>query len=211
MCSSIPEPSPTSSLPKVFALTGGIGSGKSAVATLFEEWGASVVDADVLAREVVAPESEGLAEVVKLFGEEVLSPDGTLNRKSLGSTIFSDPQKRLALEGLLHPLIRARWMNRLSDLKRNSSTKIIVYVVPLFFESRASFPEITETVLVTAPEGIRLDRIMKRDGCSEEQARSRIQAQLSDNEKIARSTFVLSNDSTEAELATRARVVFDQL
>ena len=206
------EPSPaTGPLTQVVALTGGIGSGKSAVATLFESWGAAVVDADVLARDVVAPKRKGLAEVVRLFGSEVLSFDGSLNRKALGAIVFDDAQKRVALEGVLHPLIRTEWLNRLSELKRNTSIKIILYVVPLFFESGARYPEIGKVVLVTAPEVERIKRIMTRDGCSAEEAKSRIRAQLSDDDKISQSTFVISNDSTEIELAARAKAVFDKL
>jgi dephospho-CoA kinase len=206
------EPSSAAgTLTQVVALTGGIGSGKSAVAALFESWGASVVDADMLARDVVALQSKGLAEVVTLFGPEVLNLDGSLNRKALGAIVFDDSQKRVALEEILHPLIRTEWLNRLSELKRNTPIKIILYVVPLFFESGASYPEIGKVVLVTAPEVLRIKRIMSRDGCSAEEAQSRIRAQLSDDDKIPQSTFVISNDSTEIELAARARAVFDML
>jgi dephospho-CoA kinase len=195
----------------VIALTGGIGSGKSAVAKLFESWGAAVVDADLLAREVVEPGSQGLTEVQKAFpSEPLILADGSLNRPKLASIIFSDPTKKKQLESILHPRIRRLWLDRLAALK-SSSAPVIVYVVPLFFESSTSMPELEKIVLVSAPDQLRIDRIMARDGFTQDVAELRLKAQLPQAQKIARSDFVIENDGTLELLAQRAKVVFDQL
>ena len=177
---------------------------------LFSDWGAAIVDADDLAREVVAPGTTGLAEIVKSFGPEVLRPDGALDRKRLGTIVFSDPLQRRALEAVVHPLVRAAWLARLDALKTGTAS-LIVYVVPLLFESKFVFPEIEQIVLVTAPEAARIARITARDSISEDQARARIAAQLPDDEKRRGSHFVIENDGSLEHLEHRAKKVFDAL
>jgi dephospho-CoA kinase len=200
----------TTKTKKAIAITGGIGSGKSVVAKLFEKWGAQVVDADILAREVVEPGSAGLQRIVEHFSEEMILADGSLNRPKLASIIFSDPEKKRLLESLLHPLIRERWLLKLSELK-SSPAPIIAYIVPLFFESTVSMPEIEAVVLITAPEEIRVNRIMERDLFPRAIAEARIHAQLPDSKKIERSDFVITNDSTLESLENQSRSVFDRL
>jgi dephospho-CoA kinase len=197
--------------PPVVAITGGIGSGKSMVAGLFQSWGAAVVDADVLAREVVEPGSQGLKEVEKAFAPELLIlADGSLNRPKLASIIFADPSKKQLLESILHPLIRQRWLQRLNDLKK-SAAPVIAYVVPLFFESAAKMSEIEKVILISAPEEIRIARVMARDGFSRDAAELRLKAQLPESKKVNRSDYVIVNDGTPEELATRCREVFTSL
>jgi dephospho-CoA kinase len=198
--------------PLVVALTGGIGSGKSAVAQLFAGWGAAVVDADQLARRVVAPGSTGLKETVALFGNQVLNADGTLNRATVAALIFATPSKRHALEQILHPLIRQAWLDELHRLSTlQPAPVLIVYSLPLYFESGVPYPEIHRVVHVTAPEAQRIARVIARDGCSEEHVRQRMRAQLSDHEKNARSDFVLVNDSSTELLQERSRAIFEEL
>jgi dephospho-CoA kinase len=196
--------------PKVIAITGGIGSGKSAVAKLFERWGAQTVDADILAREVVEPGSEGFQRVVEKFGPDMVLADGSLNRPKLASIIFSDPEKKALLESLLHPLIRGRWLSQLERLK-NSDAPLIAYIVPLFFESTAQMPEIEKVVLISAPEETRIARIMNRDLFPRHIAEQRIRAQLPDSAKIDKSDYVIKNDSSLEQLEARAQEVFDEL
>ena len=196
--------------PKVIAITGGIGSGKSAVAKLFERWGAQTVDADLLAREVVEPGSEGFQRVVQKFGPDMVLADGSLNRPKLASIIFSDPEKKTLLESLLHPLIRQRWLSQLERLK-NSDAPLIAYIVPLFFESTAQMPEIEKVVLISAPEETRIARIMNRDLFTRHIAEQRIRAQLPDSAKIDKSDYVIRNDSSLEQLESRAREVFREL
>ncbi len=197
--------------PSVIAITGGIGSGKSMVATLFQSWGAGVVDADVLAREVVEPGSRGLSEVVKAFAPEPLTlADGSLNRPKLASMIFADPEKKKLLESILHPLITQGGLQTLNELN-TTGVPVIAYVVPLFFESAAKMPEIEKVILISAPEELRIARIMTRDGFSQEAAQLRLKAQLPESQKIARSDFVIVNDGTPEQLTIRSREVFASL
>ena len=196
--------------PKVIAITGGIGSGKSAVAKLFEQWGAQTVDADMLAREVVEPGSEGFQRVVQNFGPDMVLADGSLNRPKLASIIFSDQEKKALLESLLHPLIRERWLSHLQRLKK-SDAPLIAYIVPLFFESTAKMPEIEKVILISAPEETRIHRIMSRDLFPRHIAQLRIRAQLPDSAKIDKSDYVIKNDSSLEQLESRAREVFREL
>lgn len=195
----------------VVAITGGIGSGKTLVAKLFESWGAAIVDADILAREVVEPGTPGLAEVQAAFAPEpLILADGSLNRSKLASIIFSQPDKRKALEAILHPRIRALWLTRLEELQRQGRP-IVCYVVPLFFESSVSMPEIRKVVLVSAPDETRINRIVQRDGFTREVAELRLRAQMPDSHKIPRSDFVIVNDSTLESVTERAKQVFEKL
>jgi dephospho-CoA kinase len=195
---------------KVIAITGGIGSGKSAVAKLFEKWGAQTVDADLLAREVVEPGTKGFQRVVEHFGEDMVLADGSLNRPRLASIIFSDPEKKRLLESLLHPLIRERWLHNLEQLKRINPS-VIAYIVPLFFESTAKMPEIEKVVLVSAPEETRVARIMARDLFPRPIAEQRIKAQLPDSAKIDKSDYVIKNDGSLEQLESRAHEVYTSL
>ncbi len=193
----------------MIAITGGIGSGKSVVTKLFEQWGAKIVDADILAREVVKPGSEGLRKVLDNF-EDMMLADGSLNRPKLASIIFSDPEKKKLLESILHPLIRQSWLEKLEELKKTGAP-LIAYVVPLFFESTSEMPEIQQVVLVSAPEETRIERIMDRDQFPRDLAELRIRAQLPDSTKEAKSDFVIKNDSTLEELVEKASQVFSSL
>lgn len=196
--------------PLIIAITGGIGSGKSAVTKLFESWGASIVDADLLAREVVVPGSEGLSRIAEAFSDELILADGTLNRPKLASIIFSDPEKKHLLESILHPLIRQRWLAKLEELKARGAP-IIVYVIPLLFESHRPMPELEKIVLVSAPVETRINRIVARDGFSREMAELRIAAQLPDVAKFEQSDFVIVNDGSLADLEQKAREVFEAI
>jgi len=195
----------------VIAITGGIGSGKSLVASLFEKWGAAIVDADHLAREVVAPGSPGLLEIQQAFPEEqLILADGSLNRSKLASLIFSDATSRRRVESILHPRIRQLWLQKLSELQ-SSGTPLVVYVVPLYFESGKKMDEIKKVILVSAPEDLKISRIMARDGFSHEAAELRLRAQLPDSEKIPKSDYVIYNYSTVDAVTDKAREVFTAL
>lgn len=200
----------TQTSPKVIAITGGIGSGKSVVTKLFEKWGAHTVDADILARQVVEPGSEGFKRVVEHFSEDMVLADGSLNRPLLASIIFSDPEKKKLLESLLHPLIRDLWLKNLAQLKQ-SGAPIVAYIVPLFFESTAEMKEIEKVILISAPEETRINRIMTRDLFPRTIAEQRIKAQLPDSVKIPKSDFVIKNDSSLESLENQAQEVFQKL
>ncbi|MEA5053327.1 MAG: dephospho-CoA kinase, partial [Propionicimonas sp.] len=162
-------------------LTGGIGSGKSAVAELLAGHGAVIIDADLLAREAVAPGSPGLAAVVDAFGPGVLAPDGGLDRPSLGRLVFADADARARLNGIVHPQVRRLAAEREAAL---SPSAVAVHVIPLLVETgqQGSFDLV---VVVDVDEATQLRRIVTRDGLPESEARARIQAQASRAERLA--------------------------
>ena len=174
-------------------LTGGIAAGKSTVSTLWESLGAEVVDADVLAREVVLPGSEGLARLVELLGDSILNPDGTLNRERLAELIFADASMRMRVENVLHPLIKKLALNAVAD----SQADVLVYVIPLLVESNSDLP-FDFVVTVEAPESDQVARLVGTRGMSESQARARISSQANPAERANRSDVILnSNQSRE--------------
>jgi dephospho-CoA kinase len=189
------EPSP------VVGLTGGIASGKSTVARLLAARGVPVLDADEVARDVVAPGTEGLAEVVAAFGPQVLGPDGALDRKRLGERVFADAEARARLGAIVHPRIAVESRRRLAALAERGAP-YVVYEAALLVENGAyrMFPVL---VVVCAPEHARIQRIMERDGLGEAEARARLRAQLDDAEKRAVADFVVDNDGSRADLEAK--------
>ena len=204
--------STTSEAPLVLGLTGSIGSGKSLVAGLLSELGAVVIDADELAREVVAPGSEGLKLVTQHFGSQILTQDGQLCRKTLGEIVFSMPNERKALEAILHPRIRELFHKRLNMvLHQSHPAPLIVYAVPLLFESGYSYEELDRIAVVAASHEQCVTRIVARDGCSQELAEKKLAAQLSTESKIARADFVIRNDSSIENTKAQVQELFRTL
>jgi dephospho-CoA kinase len=191
-------------------LTGAIGSGKSAAAELFRALGATVVDADALAREVVTPGSPGLTEVATAFGTGVLAPDGTLDRKALGRIVFASPERRAELERILHPKIRSRFLDQLGVL-RATRPPLIVYAVPLLFESGYPYDELDYIVVVYAPRETCISRTVARDGCTRELAEQKYDAQMPIEEKVARATFVLDNSGSVEALKPQVEALYRSL
>jgi dephospho-CoA kinase len=179
-------------------LTGGIGSGKSTVARLLAERGAHVVDADVLAREVVEPGTPGLAAVADAFGTGVLTPDGALDRPALAAVVFGDPEARARLDGIVHPLVRARAVEVISALPADS---VVVQDIPLLVETgqAGSFDLV---LVVEAAFDVRVARLVGR-GLPESDARARIAAQATDEQRRAVADVVLDNSGTPEELAAQ--------
>lgn len=189
-------------------LTGGIGSGKSEVARRLAELGAVVIDSDRLAREVVEPGTEGLAEVVAAFGPEVLGPDGALDRPALGRRVFADEAARHRLEAIIHPRVRARSAELIAAAPPDA---VVVNDVPLLVESGigAGFDLV---VVVAASEPSRLSRLARYRGMSAEEARSRMAAQATDEQRRAVADVVLDNDGSLEELrAAVDRLWYDRL
>lgn len=185
-----------------------MGSGKSALAEVLARCGAEVIDADQLARSVVRPGSPGLESVVRRFGKVVLTDSGELDRTALARIVFNDPAERRALEGLLHPLIRAELEGRLAALAISAERSIVVYMAPLLFESQGDLRLFDLTVTVSAPEDQAIARIVARDRCTAEEARRRRAAQLSDSEKERRATITVVNDGTLEELSRRGTALY---
>jgi dephospho-CoA kinase len=188
-------------------LTGGVASGKSTVSAMLRELGAVVIDADVLAREVVGPGTPGLEAVVAEFGSGVLGDDGGLDRPALGAIVFADPSRRAALEAIIHPRVR----ERAAQIERNAPAgAIVVQDIPLLVESgqAASFDAV---VVVDVPEELQVERAISERGWSQEEARSRIAAQATRAERLAAATHVVENTGTIEDLRQRVAEVFGEL
>ena len=186
----------------VVGLTGGIASGKSTVARFFGELGVPVVDADQIAREVVAPGSEALAEIVAAFGDAVLAPDGSLDRKALAAVVFIDPEARRRLEAITHPRIGAASAARIQQLAA-TGPPYVLYEASLLVEN-GLHRGLAALVVVAADEATQLSRLRDRDGLAEEDARARVASQAPLARKLEVADFVIWTDTTLAE--TRARV-----
>ncbi len=189
------KPTNRQSRPFVIALTGGIASGKTAASDAFAALGVPIIDTDVIARQVVAPESEGLRQVVDAFGPDVLNPDGSLDRRTLRSIIFADPPARLRLEGILHPLIAQSAMRQLSEVE----APYALLVVPLLVES-GLFTEADRVLVIDVPERVQRERLMERDQVSEDQAGAALNAQIPRQQRLERADDVLSNTGTREAL-----------
>lgn len=182
-------------------LTGGIGSGKSAVAALLAERGARVVDADAVAREVVARDSAGLRSIVDEFGPEVLGADGGLDRARLAEVVFTDAQARQRLNAIVHPLVAARTG---SLLAQGDPEGVTVYDVPLLVEESVQDRHDFDLILVVeAPEAVRVQRLVRDRQMTEEQVRARMSTQATDEQRRAIADVVIMNEGSRAEL-TRA-------
>lgn len=179
-------------------LTGGIGSGKSSAARYFAELGAPVVDADVIARELVAPGQPALAHIVKVFGSEILNPDGTLDRARLRGIVFEDTARRKQLEAILHPLIREEMEARVARL----SAPYCIVCIPLLLETDAA--RVDRILVVDAPHYLQYLRTMTRDGLSAREVAAVLRAQIGFRERLARADAVIVNDRDQAHL--RAQV-----
>ncbi|MDC0745290.1 dephospho-CoA kinase [Polyangium mundeleinium] len=185
-----------------FGLTGGIACGKSTVAARFREQGVQVIDADVVARQAVAPGTSGLTEIVKLFGDGVLRHDGTLDRSKLGAIVFGDEEKRRALNRILHPRIGARTMMLAQELAQRGEP-LACYEAALLVENGLS-DAFRPLVVVSAPEAIQVERTMARDGVDEKAALARIRAQMPVAEKVKVADYVIDTSGTMDQTLQRA-------
>ena len=182
----------------VVGITGGIGSGKSAVTDYLETKGVTVVDADKVARVVVEPGTSGLAAIAEYFGQEILLPDGGLDRAALRKVVFDNPDERKVLEGITHPRIREEIARQLS----NASSPYVVLASPLLLESgQNSFADYV--VVVDVPESVQLNRTMARDDNSEQLVKSIMAAQLDRETRLSRADTSINNDGTLEELYAR--------
>ncbi|MER5751012.1 dephospho-CoA kinase [Streptomyces sp. NPDC002088] len=188
-------------------LTGGIGAGKSEVSRLLVERGAVLIDADRIAREVVAPGTPGLAAVADAFGEEVLAEDGSLDRPRLGSIVFADPEKLAVLNSIVHPLVGARSRELESAAAEDS---VVIHDVPLLAENSLA-PLYDVVVVVDASPETQLDRLVRLRGMTEEEARARMAAQATREKRLEIADVVIDNDVPLAELERRVREVWADL
>jgi dephospho-CoA kinase len=181
----------------IIGLTGSIASGKSTVSNMLKEYGFPIVDADVVARQVVEPGSETLKKIAEAFGEEVLTENGELDRKKLGSIIFNDEEKRQLLNSIIHPAIRKE-MLRQRDEYLEKGEKTVIMDIPLLFESKLQH-FVDKILVVSVSEDVQLERLMKRNQLTEEEAKARIQSQLPLSVKEQGADAVINNNGSIEE------------
>jgi dephospho-CoA kinase len=188
-------------------LTGGIGAGKSEVSRRLAALGAVVVDADLIAREVVAPGTEGLTAVVAEFGPEVLLPDGSLDRPKLGAVVFADPERLAALNAIVHPLVG----RRSAELSAQAGPgDVVLHDVPLLTENKLS-GRYDLVVVVDAADDTRLRRLVELRGMTEAEARARMSAQATREERLAIADLVIDNDGPLERLAPQVQALWAEL
>jgi len=185
----------------VVGLTGGIASGKTTVAELLRAKGAAIIDADEIAREVTAPGSPAVREIAEAFGPDMVTANGTLDRKRLGSLVFREAEARARLEQMTHPRIAAELRRRLERLRRDPRPpRVAVAVIPLLYEVGAE-GEVDKVVVVTAPAQAQVRRLMARDRLGREDAEARVRAQVPVAEKARRADFVIDASGSIEETA----------
>ena len=183
---------------KIVGLTGGISSGKSTVSSYLKQLKIPVIDADEVARKVVEPNSQGAREIRKTFGSDVFEEDGSLNRQKLGALIFSNAENRQKLDDLLQPLIKIMILDEIEEYRQKGET-MIVLDLPLLFEKH--YEKLCEEIIVVyVPRKLQLERLMKRNQYTKQEALSRIDSQLSIEEKRKRATVLLDNQGTVQQL-----------
>jgi len=193
----------------LFGLTGGLASGKSSVAARWKARGLPVIDADDIAREIVAPGSSALHEIVVAFGPAILKKNGSLHRKRLAAKVFAEPEARKTLEAITHPRIVAATIERASDLE-SQDEPLGCYEATLLVERRVA-DNFRPLVVVSATESSQIARAMSRDKISEKDARARLSAQLPLKEKAALADYVIENDRDLSALVARADEVLDAI
>lgn len=190
-------------------LTGGIGSGKSAVSAELASYGAVVIDADAIARQVVEPGTPGLAEVVAEFGEGVLTPEGRLDRPRLGELVFADKNRLARLNAIVHPRVGER-SGRLMEEALESGAEVVVYDVPLLVENGLeSLYDVV--VVVDTPDEVRVERVSRDRDMPREQVRARIAAQADRETRLAAADFVVDNSGTREDLSDRVAELWGEL
>lgn len=191
-------------------LTGGIGTGKSTVSRMFRDLGCLIIDADLLAREVVEPGEPAYAKIVTEFGKQILDAEGQIDRKKLGALVFGDPAKRRRLEGFTHPEIRQRQAAILAELMTEGFEGIAIFDAALLVEMGGA-KNMDRLVVVSAAEAIQVKRLMLRDDISEAEARQRLRSQMPLSLKVKQAHYVVDNSGSREETERRVREVYQAL
>lgn len=190
-------------------LTGGIGSGKTTVCAMLAYRGAVIVDADELVHEIQQPGTDAFNEIVDAFGEQVVGENGELDRKRIAETVFADPEKRKRLEAITHPRVGARIAGRVEEL--GNTDGVVILDIPLLGASKSGSERFADAVIVvTASEPTRVERLVAR-GMSEEDAKARIRAQISDEERLKLADHVLDNDGDIGKLGAQVDDLWGRL
>lgn len=191
---------------KVLGITGGIGSGKSLVSEMFQELGATIVDADKIARDILEPTGRAYENVVKTFGTGILKDDRIIDRKKLAEIVFADSKKLEQLNQLTHPAI----FEEMEEQIAKASTKLVCLDVPLLFTCEFPIP-CQKTLAVIAPDELRIRRVTKRDGCTREAVEMRMKKQLSNQEFQEKADICIQNDGDESLLREKVKKIHTQL
>jgi dephospho-CoA kinase len=194
----------------VVGLTGGIASGKSTVSKLFDRAGAVVIDADLIARQVVEPGKPAWEEIRAQFGRQVFKPGGALDRERLGDIVFHNSHLRRKLEAIIHPRVRAQMDKMLRKLAMSKPESVVLLDVPLLLETGMD-KGLAEVIVVYAPAAVQRRRLMLRDGFSADQAQARIDAQMPMEQKRSRATVVIDNGGDLAETEKQAMAIYRDL
>jgi dephospho-CoA kinase len=195
---------------QVIGLTGGIATGKSTVSALLEKAGAVIIDADRIARQVVKKGSPAYREIVANFGEAILLPDGEINRSALGDIIFNDPRKKQLLNRIVHPYVRKEQNRQLKHIEKNDPDAIVILDIPLLIETQ-TYMDLSELIVVYAPEHIQIARLMQRDRISKTDALARVRSQIPIEEKKGKATIVIDNSGTRENTSRQTLKLFQRL
>lgn len=196
--------------PKFVGLTGGIASGKSTVSNFFRALGAQIIDADILAREVVEPEKPSWQEIVDFFGKNILLPNGHIDRKKLGAMVFQDPVKREALNRIVHPRVLEEENRLYRDLRSRYPDAVIIIDAALLIEAGYS-KRLSKLIVVYVDAQTQLQRLMARDGISAEEAWSRIHSQMPLIEKVKYADYVVDNRGSLEETRRQVEEIYQKL
>jgi dephospho-CoA kinase len=194
----------------VVGLTGGIASGKSTVARIFQQAGAVVIDADRIAREVVAPGLPAWQEIRAAFGPDVLQPDGKIDREALARIVFASQNQRRRLERIIHPRVGTEMAAQLARAERQDPAAVVLLDIPLLFETGRT-DGLAEIIVVYVPDTLQCERLMHRDRLSEADARARMDAQIAIDEKVKKATIVIDNSGSLADTEKQTLAVFQRL
>lgn len=194
----------------IVGLTGGVASGKSAVSKIFKEEGATIIDADQIARELVQPHTPTWNELRRVFGKGILDKDESINRKKLATKVFSDPEQGELLNRILHPRIKAEIDRRVKEIGQKTPEALIVIDAALLVE-KGDYREMDKVIVITSTERQQIERLRKREGADPEEARRILASQMATEEKIKVADFVIRNEGSLEETKRRAKEVFREL
>lgn len=194
---------------KIVGLTGGVASGKTTVANMFRELGAKIIDADELARSAVERGTEAFQKIVKEFGTDFLDNSGTLDRKKLGKYVFSDPERKEKLEKIVHPVVGKMLMDSIES-EREKGTEILILDIPLLFENNMQM-WIRPVILVYVNEETQLERLMKREKITEDEARNIIKSQMPLEEKKNLADFIIDNNNDLINTFNQVKMIWQEL
>ncbi len=194
----------------VVGLTGGIASGKSTVSAMFHKAGAAIIDADAIARQVVAPGLPAWQEIQSIFGEQVVDAHGFIDRTALGDLVFQDPLLRKQLEGIIHPRVRRQVDREMKNLQRTQPNTVVIQDIPLLLEAEMA-DGLCEIIVVYAPALVQLNRLISERGIPEHAALARIKAQMPMDDKCRRATIVINNSGPLSHTEKQVLHVYELL